>query len=127
MTRLTVCVYTRPMNIDLDTFQNQAAAVNRALSVAGVAATFSGSLALTAELVRAGLLPNGCVPEYGKYSHDDLVNACFASVTIMDYIKADQKIKAIKELRALSGSGLREAKDACEDYRLASYYPPRNY
>lgn len=35
---------------------------------------------------------------------------------VMDEIKADRKIKAIKELRTATGCGLKEAKDAVERY-----------
>lgn len=51
-------------------------------------------------------------------THDGRVQAALNSVDIMESMKARKKINAIKDLRALTSCGLKEAKDAVEDRRV---------
>ena len=55
------------------------------------------------------------IPETPDYStHQGRVQAALNSVVVMDYVRDDKKIHAIKELRTLTSCGLKEAKDAVE-------------
>lgn len=53
----------------------------------------------------------------------DLVQVALHSPAVMDFIRADKKIQAVKELRIISGTGLREAKEAVEVREVAEHYP----
>lgn len=57
-------------------------------------------------------------------SHEARVFAALSNKKTMDFMRASQKINAIKELRMVANCGLKEAKDAVEDDRviLASGY-----
>lgn len=50
--------------------------------------------------------------------HDKRVATVLASPYIMECMRDERKILAIKELRALTLCGLKEAKDAVEDRRV---------
>lgn len=50
--------------------------------------------------------------------HDLLVHKAKGSEKILAYVHLNKKIHAIKELRSISGCGLKEAKEACEDPRV---------
>lgn len=49
-----------------------------------------------------------------SFSHDVLVRVVQGSPEILEFIANTQKIRAIKELRALTFCGLKEAKEAVE-------------
>ena len=57
-------------------------------------------------------------------SHEGRVAVCLGSPTIINFMQDGKKIHAIKELRQITGCGLREAKDAVEDYRVYRYWRP---
>lgn len=49
-----------------------------------------------------------------SHSTASLAGIALLSETVRDFITSSQKIKAIKELRTITGCGLREAKDAVD-------------
>ena len=53
-----------------------------------------------------------------KPTHEDLVAIALDSESVMNFIRDEQKINAIKELRSLTRCSLKETKDAVEDYRV---------
>lgn len=59
-----------------------------------------------------------------KFSHDALVEAALGSGRVLEALQRDQKILAIKELRFLTNAGLKDTKDAIEDYRVNIYRIP---
>lgn len=59
--------------------------------------------------------------EGGKPEHERLVALALHSEEIPQLLGNDRKILAIKELRYLGSCGLREAKDAIEDPRVARF------
>ena len=54
----------------------------------------------------------------GTTPHDRLVETALRSTSIIDNLANGKKIQAIKDLRAATGSTLKEAKDAVEDRRV---------
>lgn len=52
-------------------------------------------------------------------THEHRVLAAIRSETVLAYMQEGKKINAIKELRAVASCGLKEAKDAIEDDRVA--------
>jgi hypothetical protein len=57
-----------------------------------------------------------------KFDHNYLVFRALASNDVVDYLKEGKKIQAIKELRALTYCGLKEAKDALEAPEVWRYW-----
>lgn len=55
--------------------------------------------------------------------HEQFVTAAIHSGVVMDYVRAGQKINAIKALRERTSAGLKEAKEAVEDTRVWQYAP----
>jgi ribosomal protein L7/L12 len=55
-------------------------------------------------------------------SHDALVLTALSSDVVLNWLRDGKKINAIKEVRALTTCGLREAKDAVEDPRVDRFY-----
>jgi ribosomal protein L7/L12 len=60
-------------------------------------------------------------------THEGRVQIGLNSSVVIDFLRAGQKINAIKQLRALASCGLKEAKDATEDSRLDAYYNRPSY
>lgn len=58
----------------------------------------------------------------GESLHEQLVRTALCDDFIIECLQAGKKIQAIKELRSMTGCGLREAKDAVEDARVDGYY-----
>ena len=52
------------------------------------------------------------------FSHDALVSRVLANGNILGFLLNHQKISAIKELRFDTDAGLKQSKDAVEDYRV---------
>ena len=52
------------------------------------------------------------------FVHEALVQRALYNSTIMDSVKSDRKIQAIKHLRDMTYCGLKEAKEAIEDQRI---------
>lgn len=52
------------------------------------------------------------------YQHDTLVNIAMDSPVVMASMRDTKKIAAIRELRGLTGGGLKACKDAVEDPRV---------
>lgn len=59
--------------------------------------------------------------------HEALVSMALRSDVVMQHVRDGKKIDAIKELRFLTKSNLREAKDAIQDYRVWSSYAPHPF
>jgi len=59
-----------------------------------------------------------------EYTHEALVRKALATPAVIVALQDGKKINAIKELRAVTGAGLKPAKDAVEDNRLDQYYRP---
>ncbi len=61
-----------------------------------------------------------------EFTHEALVRAALGDEEVLGHMRDQKKINAIKALRTLTGCGLREAKDACEDQRVydATGYTP---
>ena len=75
----------------------------------------SWTLINAADAVVAALNPT----EVKTYNtHDERVQAALLSREVMGFVADNKKIHAIKELRSITGSGLKEAKDAIEDWRV---------
>jgi len=55
-------------------------------------------------------------------THDLLVGRALGSTEVIQFLRDGKKIAAIKELRTITSCGLKEAKDAVEDYRVDAYY-----
>ena len=53
----------------------------------------------------------------------DFTKVALLSPAVMDCIRADEKIRGIKEVRAMTGWGLKEAKDAVETPEVEAHYP----
>lgn len=56
----------------------------------------------------------------------DLVKVALLSPEVMDAVRADKKILAIKELRTITGGHLKECKEAVEAQDVAQHFPPRD-
>lgn len=56
--------------------------------------------------------------------HEVLVNVARNDGQIRDYFNVDQKINAIKRLRAVTNCGLKAAMDAIRDPRVAAHFNP---
>lgn len=59
-----------------------------------------------------------------EYTHEALVRKALATPAVVVAMNRSQKIVAIKELRAVTGCGLKQAKDAVEDNRVMQHYTP---
>lgn len=96
--------------------KNLAAAVERA----GVVLDVYSLLNLTDHLVTAKVnfdeFPPSAVPPL-TYA-ESLVQSALGSSDCMRYMRVHQKINAIKALRSITGCGLKEAKNAVEDFRV---------
>lgn len=57
-------------------------------------------------------------------THEARVQAALGNAEVRHHMRNGQKIKAIKELRAQTLCGLKEAKDAVEDDRVMVHYQP---
>jgi ribosomal protein L7/L12 len=68
-------------------------------------------------LVKVALLDDGREVTY--YSGNTDTN------TVAEYLRQTKKINAIKRLRGLTGAGLRESKEAVEDWRVSGPRPIR--
>lgn len=96
--------------------KNLAAACERA----GVVLDVYALLNLTDQMVTARLNFDE-FPTTNPLSYSEtLVMSALGSTNVMDYMRRTQKINAIKELRAITGCGLKEAKDAVEDHRVVN-------
>jgi ribosomal protein L7/L12 len=56
-------------------------------------------------------------------THEGRVTAALSTPSVMEWVRSDKKIHAIKELRAATGCGLKEAKEAVEDERVQMHNP----
>jgi len=66
-----------------------------------------------------GIHPEPEVRERGGYTHAELVDIATHSEAVVSEMLNDRKISAIKELRALTGQGLKETKEAVEDSEMS--------
>jgi ribosomal protein L7/L12 len=92
-------------------------AVKTALDKQGVYLDVYALLAVADEVCRVHDMPV-TEAEISPTEHDKRVALALNSEEIAHLLANDRKILAIKELRYLTGCGLREAKDAIEDPRL---------
>lgn len=63
----------------------------------------------------------------GSTIHEELVKVALNNGLVIDNLQTGRKIQAIKELRDATRCGLKEAKDAVEDYRVSAYYNPQSF
>lgn len=73
---------------------------------------YSVSLSEALSILDAALLINPVAPDYS--THEARVALVRKSTAAMQFIRNDQKIQAIKEIRTLASCGLKEAKDAVD-------------
>lgn len=113
-------------------FKNSAKFLAAAAERAGIVLDVYALLNLTDHLVTARInfdeFPPSAVPPL-TYA-ETLVQSALSSSNCMRYMRKQQKINAIKELRLITGCGLKEAKDAVEDFRVdnaTGYTENRNY
>jgi len=95
--------------------KNLAAAAERA----GIVLDVYTLLNLTDQLVTSRLNFDEHAQERASTNYAEaLVQSALGSGECMRFMRLHQKINAIKELRSITGCGLREAKDAVEDHRV---------
>lgn len=70
-------------------------------------------------VVQALAVPETQVREQGGYTHRELVDIACGNETIVSAMMENRKIPAIKELRAITGQGLRATKEAVEDSEMS--------
>jgi len=76
--------------------------------------THTGDLISAADWVVANSTPHPAM----ENTHDNLVRRARDSHKVWEQVQERKKIEAIKQLRALTGCGLKEAKEAIEDDRV---------
>lgn len=97
-------------------FKATATALANALDHAGITYDVYSLLTLTDTIVGQSFIdPTLPTPEQ---SHDSRVLAAIQHREVMGHMHDGKKINAIKELRAATACGLKEAKDAVEDHRI---------
>lgn len=97
-------------------FETDANRLLSALESAGAEVTLRQLLDTTGALRRAECSFGDPRP---SMSHGDLVEAAIRTPSILEQVYNNNKITAIKELRALTGCDLKAAKDAILDLRVA--------
>lgn len=70
----------------------------------------------------AAIWPDHSTAPKAVFPHDALVACAKGSRVVMAAVMDSKKINAIKELRNLTGCGLKESKEAIEDSRVWAYY-----
>lgn len=65
--------------------------------------------------------PAAAAPSTTYHGHESYVEVALNNPVVLGYLVASRKINAIKALRTATGCGLRDAKDAVEDYRVVDH------
>lgn len=99
-------------------FKNAAKTLNTAAGNAGVFLSVYDLLNLTEALIDLGAVFDENYTQ-SLTDHDKRVMAALTSPEVMKHMRDGKKIHAIKELRLITQCGLKEAKDAVEDDRVA--------
>ena len=108
--------------MDLNTFKD----AGRALSVNLPNLTFS-EVVVVLETLNPWMVTTGQEQAPGETTRDWLVRRALDSTKVMDAVRDNKKINAIKELRSITSAGLKDAKEAVEDYRVARFSQDGNW